>query len=86
MIPFQIEYIFPKGIVRPRFAYGMNLFLPNYYPLSTLNFGGNIKLNSKLFLSAVADLHFKQAEVFFVPKNLFGSSFHLGLFMSLSSN
>ena len=47
-IPFQIEYVYPHGILRPKFAIGTNL------PFLTIDLtpGVNVKLTKWLFLTA----------------------------------
>ncbi len=88
-IPFQFEYIFPKGIIRPRITYGLNYYLRNgldyYMPMyQTVSFdiGVNIKLSESLFLSATTDIEFNP-QVLIVPKNLLSYSLKLGFFYSI---
>jgi len=56
-IPVQIEYIYPKGIFRPKFAVGANLYqgLEDYDGFATMTFccmaGINIKINKSCFWS-----------------------------------
>lgn len=78
-IPCQVEYIYPKGIFRPRLAYGINFYKPLYNSVS-FNLGGNIKLSETFFLSATSDIEFNPRGGFF-PKDLLSYSLTLGLFL-----
>jgi hypothetical protein len=80
-IPCQLEYIYFKGIFRPRLAYGLNLYLPNYQSVS-FNLGGNIKLSKSFFLSVTSDIEF-DSMVLILPKEILSYSLHMGLFMSI---
>jgi len=80
-IPCQLEYIYSKGIVRPRIAYGLNFYIPNYRTVS-FDIGTNIKLSETFFLSATSDIEFNPTEGFF-PKDLLSYSLKLGLFIAL---
>lgn len=80
-IPCQLEYIYPKGFFRPRFAYGLNFYKQNYRSVS-FNLGGNLKISKSLFLSAASDIEFNPT-LLIVPKSLFSYSFQFGLFISL---
>jgi len=77
-IPCQLEFIYPKGIFRPRIAYGLNFYLPGFQSVS-FNIGTNIKLTEKLFLSATSEIEFNPM-VLIIPKDLLSYSLQLGLF------
>jgi hypothetical protein len=47
-IPIQLEYLFPKGDVRPKFNIGINLYNGGY-PAGMLGTGLNIKLAKSVF-------------------------------------
>jgi len=79
-IPLQLEYIYPRGIFRPRIAYGLNINIPNNNPSVSFNFGGNIKLSKTFFLSVISDIEFNQTGGFF-PKDLLSYSLQLGLLL-----
>jgi hypothetical protein len=81
-IPFQLEYIYPKGTFRPRLAYGLNLYYPLYSSVS-FNIGTNIQFTEKFFLSATTDIEFNP-RVVVLPKDLYSYSFKLGLFMNIN--
>lgn len=80
-VPCQIEYIYPKGIFRPRLAYGLNFYKPRYQSVS-FNVGGNFKLSETFFLSVTTDFEFNQT-MLFVPKDQLSNSFQVGLFVNL---
>jgi hypothetical protein len=48
-IPIQIEYIYPKGIVRPSLAYGINLYKPFNYTVAIVP-GLNIEITKSVYL------------------------------------
>ena len=56
-IPLQLEYIYPKGIVRPKFAYGINLY-PSYGRDYSLMGGLNIKLYKSVYLIVMYNLEY----------------------------
>jgi hypothetical protein len=80
-IPCQLEYIYPKGILRPRIAYGLNFYIPNYRTVS-FDIGANIKLSETFFLSATSDIEFNPT-MMFLPKNMLSHSLKLGLFLGI---
>jgi hypothetical protein len=55
--PIQLEYIYPKGIVKPKLAYGLNIYLPSNYNYSLVA-GLNIKLHKSIFLTVMYDLEY----------------------------
>lgn len=79
-IPCQFEYIYPKGIIRPLFAYGVNIYY--IYAAVSVNVGANIEITESLFLSAASEIEFSQ-EMLIVPKDLISYSLRLGLFMKI---
>lgn len=56
-IPIQLEYIYPKGLIRPKFAYGIDLYAPFFYTNGVMA-GFNITLNktSRLSFNYTLDL------------------------------
>lgn len=78
-IPVQFEYIYPKGFLRPRIAYGINFYIPSSYQSVSLNFGANIKLTENFFLSTTSDIEFNPT-LLIVPKSILSYSINLGLF------
>lgn len=80
-IPCQLEYIYPKGIFRPRLAYGLNICKQMYQSVS-LNLGGNIDISGSCFLSITSDIEFEQF-VLFVPQELLSYSIQIGFFIDI---
>ena len=81
-IPMQLEYIYPKGIFRPRIAYGLNFYIPSFRTVS-FDLGANIKLSKTLFLSITSDIEFNPTKLI-VPSSFFSHSMKLGIFLSLN--
>lgn len=80
-IPFQLEYIFPKGIIRPRMAYGMNYYVRKYFTVS-FNLGANVKITDTFFLSATTDIEYRPS-LFIIPNKFLSYSLKMGLFINL---
>lgn len=80
-IPYQIEYIYPKGILRPRLAYGLNFYIPSYQTVS-FDFGTNIKLTKTFFLSVTSDIEFIP-KIIVIPNHMLSYSLKLGLFLRI---
>lgn len=81
-IPVHIEYIYSKGVFRPRISYGLNFYIPSYRTVS-FEIGTNVKLSEKVFLSATSDIEF-DPNMLIVPKSLLSYSLQLGLFLNLN--
>ena len=82
-IPLQFEYIFPKGIFRPKFAYGINLYHPFYQSVSCMA-GINIQFDTSMFFSLNYDFDFKPMESFWLfPNTLISNAFSIGLGINL---
>jgi len=54
-LPIQIEYLYPKGIVRPKLAVGINLHKPFFHSYS---FMGGLNIRIKKNISVVLDYDF----------------------------
>lgn len=79
-VPVHIEYIYPRGFLRPRFSYGMNL--SNIYLQSvSVDLGANVKISESFFVSAVSEIEFKGVIV--VPLKYMSHSFRVGVFMKI---
>jgi hypothetical protein len=48
-IPIQVEYIYPKGIIRPKLAYGINLYKPFNYTVAIMP-GLNFKITKSVYI------------------------------------
>jgi len=77
-IPIHLEYIYPKGIFRPRFSYGANLSNVGSHSLSS-DLGANVKLSESLFLSVSSEIEFYG--IFIIPQDYMSYSLNLGVFM-----
>ena len=80
-IPIQLEYVYPKGIVRPKLAYGINLYSPFIQSVS-LSAGINIKLYKSFGLGLNYDIEFIP-KFFFIPKHLFSQTILGGILIKL---
>lgn len=82
-IPIQIEYNYPKGIVRPKMAVGINLYRPFYLPVAFMG-GVNITVYKSVFLSINYDVDFVPNEQFpIIPKEILSQSITAGFLMKL---
>lgn len=79
-IPLQIEYVYPKGFLRPKVAYGINFYTLFEQTVSIMG-GINLKLHRSLYLSANYDIDFMRSDaVFLIPKSsIFSQSALAGL-------
>lgn len=80
-IPIQIEFVFPKGIVRPKFAYGIVIYSP-YIQTTSLSAGFNIKLYKSINLGINYDIEFIP-NFFFIPNDIFSHTILAGLVFKL---
>ncbi|MFZ4412472.1 MAG: hypothetical protein ACOYOV_05250 [Bacteroidales bacterium] len=82
-IPLQLEYVYPKGIIRPRLAYGINIYLP-FFSTCELIGGVNIKINKLLNITLNCNLEFNQSEIApIIPRSVFSNSILAGLLIKL---
>jgi hypothetical protein len=56
-IPMQIEYIYPKGLIRPKVAYGLNIYSPFAMDLSLIC-GLNVALHKSFFININYDYEY----------------------------
>jgi hypothetical protein len=56
-IPIQCEYIYPKSLIRPSLAYGINLYKPFAYTVA-ITPGLNIMISRNVFMEIVYNLDF----------------------------
>lgn len=81
--PIQIEYIYPKGFICPKVAFGINLYKPFLQTTSFMG-GVNIKLLKSLYLVIDYDIDFIPFEnVALIPNKLFSQSLSCGLQIKL---
>ena len=82
-IPIQIEYIYPKGIIRPIMAFGINMYSPTYQSVALMG-GLNIKLNKSIYFGVYYDIDFYPNEKFAIlPKNILAQSILAGFIVKL---
>ncbi len=78
-LPTHIEYIYPKGKIKPTLSYGLNFYFPANRSVSFTG-GINYALNEKISLSFLAESEFNSFGVIF-PESFLSYSFHTGLFI-----
>lgn len=76
-LPIQIEYLYPKGIIRPGLAIGATIYNFNYQTIS-LNGGLNFELTHNFRLTVNGDVEFTQT-FGIIPKKYFGSVINAGI-------
>ncbi len=81
-IPIQVEYIYNRGILRPRLSYGLNFYFPSYQSVS-FNGGIDIKINETFYLSINSDAEFKPANFMIFPNKFLSYSLNLGLLIRI---
>jgi len=81
-VPIQVEYIYFKGIIRPKFALGADAFFPFALSFSAM-LGINIKITKSVFASFNYDFGSLPPEVFPIyPKRNTFHSFTAGLYFN----
>ncbi|HUW07656.1 MAG TPA: hypothetical protein VMW01_15515 [Williamwhitmania sp.] len=80
-IPVQLEYVYPKGIVRPRFAFGFT-FSPEVQSFSYMG-GVDIKLHKSVSLGLSVDVNIKPNDFFVISDNIRSLSVMCGLAIKL---
>ena len=69
-VPIQIEYVYPKGIIRPIMAYGMNIYSTIGQSVAFMG-GLNIKIYKPVNIGIYYDIDFYSSENFqFLPKQI----------------
>jgi hypothetical protein len=81
-IPIQFEYIYPKGIFRPKISYGINLYQIIKYQNVSLTGGFNLKLYENFGLSLISDFEFFST-MLVLPRKNSGYSILAGLYILL---
>jgi hypothetical protein len=82
-IPIQLEYISPKGKVRPKAAFGINLYKPMHQSVA-LMVGMNMKLSKSIFWSIDYDIDFTPTSQFpFIPDKLLSNNLSTGIYFKL---
>lgn len=79
-IPLHFEYQYPKGIVRPRLAYGINYYFPNMLTVSGMA-GVNFQFSKYIGLSVNYEMEVLPFFVFFPSFHPFGHNIYGGLYI-----
>ncbi len=69
-VPLQIEYIHPKGTIRPIVGAGIDLVIPKTFINLSFNLGINIKISEKIFLNTLFDYGFKPGSKLYLEKEM----------------
>jgi len=78
-LPLQIEYIYPKSIIRPKIAMGINLYKPFNQSVGFMG-GVNIRLHKRAMLSINCDVDFiPKEQIPIIPDLLFTYSILTGI-------
>lgn len=80
-IPVQLEYVYPKGIVRPRFAFGFT-FSPDVQTFSYMG-GVDIKLHKSVSLGLSVDMNISPNNFFVISDDIRSLSAMVGLVIKL---
>jgi len=81
-VPCQLEYIYSKGIIRPRIAYGFNFYTVLTSTVA-LDIGGNLRLSETLFLSLSSGFEFHPVGLI-IPDGYLSGSLSFGLLINLN--
>ena len=82
-IPLHIEYIYPKGIIKPKIAVGLNIYTPFYHTVAIMG-GANLKITKSIYLSLNYDLDFNTVNGFaLAPQNVLSQAFTSGIIFNL---
>lgn len=82
-IPIQLEYISPKGKIKPKFAYGFNIHTPFFVSVGIMG-GINIKLNKSIYMCINYDIDFNPFDKLpFIPSSLLSNSITSGVVIKL---
>lgn len=81
-IPVQVEYIYPRGIICPKFAYGITFYNPYYQTVSMMG-GFNIRLEKSVYCNLNYDIDFVPGSFQFYPDKMYSQSFLIGIQIKL---
>jgi hypothetical protein len=83
--PITIEYVYPRGIIRPKMAFGINLYKPFYQSVAFMG-GVNIKLHQSVYLVFNYDIDFNPNEKFpLFPVEVFSQSIMTGFLLKFKA-
>lgn len=83
-IPLQLEYIYPKGRVRPKAAVGLSLYNSLEYIAPSFMAGINVSINKRVGVSLNYDIDFMHSEnLVLLPKKMLSNTFTGGVLVTL---
>lgn len=81
-IPLQIEYVYPKYIIKPKLAVGTNIYVVPFYGSIACMGGVNIEINKMLSWSINYDIDFSHSKYFpLIPSKLLSQALSTGLYI-----
>jgi hypothetical protein len=80
--PIQCEYIYPKGIIRPKVAYGISIYQPFNQAVSFMG-GVNIKIYKPVYLSFNYETDYTPRDVFLLPQYFISKNLSSGIYVEL---
>lgn len=82
-IPLQIEYVYPRGIIRPKIAYGVvvNKFtgFQGIYPFMSVMAGFNVEITKSVALSINFDSEYSSKAILIVPDKSLANTLSTGI-------
>ena len=82
-IPIQFEYIYPKSMIRPKVAFGMNIFRALNYTVAFMG-GFDIRISESMFCTISYDIDFlPYNKVPILPSKAFSQSLSAGFCIKL---
>lgn len=81
-IPVQLEYVFPKWMIKPKLSYGINIGNPFHQTVGAM-LGCNIDFNTKIGLSFNYEMDFKEKKAAIIPGKKTYETLSFGLTFTL---
>lgn len=81
-IPVQLEYVFPKWMIKPKFSYGINIGKPFHQSVGAM-LGCNIDFDSKIGLSVNYEIDFEEKKAAIIPGKKTYKTLSFGLTVTL---
>lgn len=88
-VPLKLEYVYPKGIIAPKIAYGINIYRirSDYFSLVAHSvafmIGMNVNLRKSLSLVINYDIDFYPRTISILPKSILSHSISTGILLRL---
>lgn len=84
IVPLQVEYVYPKGKVRPKFAIGVNIYNYLGYVSPSYMAGANVNITKRLGISLSCDVDFTHTDkMLFIPGENLSYGFFAGVLLNL---